>query len=64
MEIKKQKLLGERFVVKGFVAYINLHYGKFGKHALKWLFGKREDRLEKFMMNKYKITSLWEAIDM
>ncbi len=46
--------------LRGWINY----YGKFGKHALIRLFGKLEDRLEKYIMNKYKITSLWKAIEM
>ena len=46
--------------VRGWINY----YGKFGMYALIRLFGKLEDRLEKFIMNKYKITSIWGAIEM
>ena len=46
--------------LRGWINY----YGKFGKYVLIRLFGKLEDRLEKFIMNKYKITSLWKAIEM
>lgn len=40
------------------------YYGKFGKHILLRVMKKVDDRLGWYIMNKYKISSVWEAFDM
>jgi RNA-directed DNA polymerase len=40
------------------------YYGKFSKYAIMQVMVKLDKRLEKFLMNKYKIVSVWKSIDM
>ena len=40
------------------------YYGKFSKYALMQVMVKLDKRLEKYLMNKYKMTSVWATIDM
>ena len=46
--------------LRGWINY----YGKFGKSALMQVMGKLDNRLQKFLRNKYKIVSVWESVDM
>lgn len=45
---------------KGWINY----YGKFGKQVLRRLLRKLDDRLGCYIMNKYKINSVWKAFEM
>jgi hypothetical protein len=40
------------------------YYGKFGKYAFMKVMVKLDNRLKKFLMNKYKIVSVWDSVDM
>ena len=46
--------------LRGWINY----YGKFGKSVLMQVMGKLDNRLQKFLRNKYKIVSVWESVDM
>lgn len=52
------KVLNPR--LRGWINY----YGKFSKRALNRVLNKVDDRLGGFIMNKYKINSVWVAFDM
>ena len=46
--------------LRGWINY----YGKYGKSVLMQVMGKLDNRLQKFLRNKYKIVSVWESVDM
>jgi group II intron reverse transcriptase/maturase len=46
--------------LRGWINY----YGKFGKQVLRRLLRKLDDRIGCYIMNKYKINSVWKAFEM
>jgi group II intron reverse transcriptase/maturase len=46
--------------LRGWINY----YSKFSKHVFMQVMGKLDNRLQKFLRNKYKIVSVWGSVDM